>query len=188
MKIVLIRHAKTQCNIEKRYVGRMNEPLCADGLTQAAALFESGNLPRPDALISSPYLRCVQTTEILYPDSAYEINNDLRECDFGIFEGKTHDELLNNEEYTSWLKSNCLNDIPGGESVTAFKLRCRTAFTQALGNRPADATVVFVIHGGCVMAILEHFSQPKKNFQDYYVHNCEIVVCSYDGMFLKKLK
>ena len=184
-KIVLIRHAKTQGNLEKRYIGRTDEPLCGDGVAQAKALFESGKLPRPDALICSPYLRCTQTVEILYPGMAYEINHDLRECDFGIFEGKTHAELLDNDEYSSWLSTNCMRDIPGGESVTAFKQRCRTAFAEDAGNKPDDAAVAFIIHGGCIMAILEHFSRPQKEFQEYYVNNCEVVICSFDGAFLK---
>jgi len=178
MKVVFIRHARTQGNLEKRYIGRTNEPLCGDGVKQAGALFESGNLPRPDTLIVSPYLRCVQTAEILYPGLTYEIYDDLRECDFGIFEGKTHFELVRNNEYTAWLSTNCLRDIPGGESVTEFKRRCRSAFIEAVRNKPDDATVVFIIHGGCIMAILEHFSRPRKEFQDYYVNNCEVVVRS----------
>jgi len=178
MKIILIRHAKTQGNLEKRYIGRTNEPLCNVGIREAGALFESGKLPRPDTLIASPYLRCVQTAEILYPDMAYEINDDLRECDFGIFEGKTHAELLSNDEYTAWLSTNCLHDIPGGESVTAFKPRCCAAFMESVGNKPDGSTIVFVIHGGCIMAILEHFSQPRKEFHEYYVNNCEVVECS----------
>jgi alpha-ribazole phosphatase len=185
MKVVFIRHAKTPGNLEKRYIGRTNEPLCDDGIKQAAALFESGKPPRPDTLVSSPYLRCKQTAEILYPGMAYEINDGLRECDFGIFEGKTHAELLDNKEYTSWLETSCLRDIPGGESVTAFKKRCCSAFTETVQNKPDSATVVFVIHGGCIMAILEHFSRPQKEFQEYYVNNCEVVVCSYNGSILK---
>ena len=188
MKIILIRHAKTQGNLEKRYIGRTNEPLCGEGMAQAAALGESGKLPRPIALIVSPYMRCTQTAGILYPGMDYEISDDLRECDFGIFEGKTHDELLSNNEYTAWLSTGCLRDIPGGESVTEFKRRCCSAFMEAVRNNPDDATIAFVIHGGCIMAIREHFSRPPKEFQEYYVNNCEIVVCSVirseNGIFL----
>ena len=184
MNIILIRHAKTQGNIEKRYNGRTDEPLCTDGIKQATELFESGTLPCPDTLVVSPYRRCVQTAEILYPSMVHEICDDLRECDFGVFEGKTHAELLNNEEYTSWLQTSCLGNIPGGESVTAFKLRCRAAFIQAVQNKPDGATVAFVIHGGCIMAILEHFSRPPKEFQEYFVNNCEVIERLFDGRIL----
>ena len=185
MKIIFVRHGKTQGNLEKRYIGRTNEPLCADGVAQAEALFKSGTLSHPDALITSPYLRCTQTAEILYPGMAYEINDDLRECDFGIFEGKTHVELQDNKEYTAWIETDCLHDIPGGESVKEFKQRCRSAYIESLRNRPKDATVAFVIHGGCIMALLEHFSRPQKSFPEYYVNNCEVVQCSFDGAFIK---
>jgi len=189
MKIIFIRHAKTQGNLEKRYIGRTDEPLCDDGVKQAAALFESGNLPRPDELIASPYLRCTQTAELLYPGAACEINDDLRECDFGIFEGKTHFELVRNPDYTAWLSTNCRRDIPGGESVTAFKQRCCSAFMESVRNKPDGSTIVFVIHGGCIMAIFERFSRPQKEFQEYYVDNCEVVACSVErsqdgGIFL----
>ena len=182
--IIFIRHAKTQGNIEKRYIGKTNEPLCADGVKQAEALFKSGKLPHPDFLISSPYLRCTQTAEMLYPGVAYEIDDDLRECDFGMFEGKTHEELLSNPEYTTWIEACCMQDIPDGESVTAFKRRCCAAFMETVRTKPDGATIVFVIHGGCIMAILEHFVRPQKSFQEYYVNNCEVVVCTYSGASL----
>ena len=185
MKIILIRHGRTLGNFEKRYIGRTNEPLCPDGVNQAEALFESGKLPRPDTLICSPYLRCRQTMEILYPGMAYEIYDDLRECDFGIFEGKTHFELLDNREYASWIETDCTQDIPGGESVTSFKRRCRSAFLEAVQGKSDGSTVVFVVHGGCIMAILEHFTRPQKDFTEHYVNNCEVVECAYNGSFLE---
>ena len=33
MKLLLIRHGMTQGNLEKRYIGRTDEPLCAEGRT-----------------------------------------------------------------------------------------------------------------------------------------------------------
>ena len=193
MKVVLIRHARTHGNIEKRYIGKTDEQLCSGGVKQAKALFERGNLPRPDALIVSPYFRCTQTAQILYPDTAYEIYNDLRECDFGLFEGKTHADLIDNKWYTSWLAADCMSDIPGGESVAGFKRRCHTAFVESIRAKSDDSTVVFVIHGGCIMAILERFSQPQRDFQEYYVDNCEMVECSVvrlqnDDILLKILQ
>ena len=185
MNIVFIRHAKTQGNTEKRYIGRTDEGLNAEGVAQAVTLFNSGTLPRPHALITSPYLRSRQTAELLYPGMAYEVNDLFRECDFGIFEGKTHAELEAATAYTAWLQSDCTTDIPGGESVTAFKQRCCQGFLEATRARDKAATLVFVIHGGPIMAILERFSQPKKPFYEYHVQNCEIVTCFFDKMVLE---
>ena len=91
---------------------------------------------------------------------------------------------MDEKEYTSWIETDCVHDIPGGESVTAFKQRCRSAFIEAVRDRRDGATVVFVIHGGCIMAILEHFARPQKEFQEHYVNNCEVVECTYNGSFL----
>ena len=34
MKIILIRHGKTEGNIKNRYIGRTDEPLCGEGLDE----------------------------------------------------------------------------------------------------------------------------------------------------------
>lgn len=185
MKIILIRHAQTQGNLEKRYIGKTDEPLCAEGIKTAQALFESGNLSHADLLISSPYLRCTETAKILYPGKPCEIYEGFRECDFGEFEEKTYEELRKKKEYIAWIENNCLGDIPKGENVADFKYRCCNAFFEAVKDRPDDITIAFVIHGGSIMAILEHFSHAKKSFYDYHIKNCEFVVCIYDGKFLE---
>lgn len=90
--ILLIRHGATAGNLEKRYIGRTDEPLCALGESQAIALAPS--LPQCDTVFSSPLLRCRQTAGILFPERKINIIQDLRECDFGLFEGKNADEMI----------------------------------------------------------------------------------------------
>lgn len=178
-RIYFVRHGSTAGNLKKRYIGRTDEPLCADGIAQAEALRDRG-LPEVDAVFVSPLLRCCQTAEILLPGVPKTVVPDLRECDFGIFEGKNYQELVNSSDYAAWLERNCTGEIPGGDSVEAFKARCVQGF---LGCLDAGDDLLFVVHGGTIMAILEALCVPKKEFYAYHVPNCAIVYCQYrDGV------
>ncbi len=178
--ILLIRHGMTRGNSEKRYIGRTDEPLCSVGLAQARQLFASG-LPPCDAVFISPLLRCRQTCAILFPGVRPQIIDNLCECDFGLFEGKTADELRDDPAYNAWLAASCLTPIPNGESFPDFAARCRNAFTDATEALPDKATAAFVIHGGCMMAILERFAKPSRAYYEYHVDNCACVRCRFDG-------
>ena len=181
--IAFIRHGMTQGNLEKRYIGRTNQPLCEKGTVQAKALFGNG-MPDCSFVFASPYLRCLQTAHILFPYRQIKILDDLRECDFGDFEGKTAEELEQDASYAAWLNEKCVTPIPGGEGVMEFKERCCAAFEEAVQTLPDDATAAFVIHGGTIMAILERFAQPMRQFYEYHIGNCELILCDYDDSIL----
>lgn len=174
--ILLIRHGMTAGNLEKRYIGRTDQPLCAVGVAQAKSLTSS--LPRCDFVFSSPLLRCKQTAAILFPGQAVSIIPDLRECDFGCFEGKSAAELVHDPRYGAWLDTNCTAAIPGGEDVTAFKTRSTESFARAAFGLPENCIAAFVLHGGCIMAILERFARPGREFHDCHLGNCQWVKCA----------
>lgn len=96
MQIVFIRHSMTAGNLERRYIGcRTDEPLCEAGisLAQQKTAEIRQTFPMPEVVLTSPMRRCVQTAEILFPDTPREIVYGLQECDFGDFEGKNYAEL-----------------------------------------------------------------------------------------------
>ena len=126
-------------------------------------------------------LRTRQTAEILFPKHSANIVENFRETDFGIFEGKTAIELSRNEEYRLWVDSMCLSPIPNGESIAEFKERCANAFEKIVKSLPDNAEASFVVHGGVIMAILEHFAEKKGNFYDYHIKNGEFIVCKFEN-------
>ena len=65
-----------------------------------------------------------------------------------------------------------------------FKERCCAAFEDAARTLPDDVTAAFVIHGGTIMAILERCAQPLRQFYEYHIGNCELIVCDYDDEVL----
>lgn len=64
VKIIFIRHGRTAGNLEKRYIGRTDEPLCKEGITE----LESIKYPDCDAVFASPMNRCLQTAKFIYPE------------------------------------------------------------------------------------------------------------------------
>lgn len=176
--IIFVRHGATEGNLQKRYIGRTDEPLSSKGRLQIQNLRKE-NI-EADRLFVSPKLRAVQTADILFPGMAYQIIDDFREIDFGIFEGKTAEELSACEEYQKWVDSFCLAPIPSGESLSDFKNRCIKAFTVAV-NQTSDLTkVAVVVHGGVIMAIMEAFAYPPMDFYDSYIGNGEFILCRYE--------
>lgn len=180
--ILLIRHGMTAGNMEKRYIGRTDQPLCDIGAAQAKALAPC--LPRCDFLFSSPLLRCRQTAAMLFPGQTACVIPELRECDFGIFEGKDAAALAGNPAYDNWLATNCTAPIPEGEDVSAFKARCAKAFAHTAFRLPKNSVAAFVLHGGCIMAILERFARPRGKFYDFHLGNCRYVACCCENRTL----
>lgn len=172
MKIWLIRHGETKGNSERRYIGSTDEGLSEKGTEQARAFAA----PAVEKLLVSPMKRCRETANIIFPNIPYTLCEGLRECNFGLFEGKTADELADIPAYRTWVAGGCKGDIPGGESVVAFKARCCESFLSAVMNAPECNSLGLVIHGGCIMAILERY-EGGRSFYDYHIGNCEAVLC-----------
>ena len=180
ISLVFIRHGATNGNLEKRYIGRTDEPLCNIGIEQAEKL-KKHNFPKEHIFVS-PMKRARQTAELVFPEFEYAIVEDFRETNFGVFEGKSASELLENEEYKMWVESMYMSPIPGGESVTEFKERCISAFRKIIESLPDNAEASFVVHGGVIMAILESYAETKGNFYDYHIKNGEFLLCKFvDG-------
>lgn len=118
--------------------------------------------------------RCVQTARIIYPNVPMKILDDLRECDFGSFEGKSYAELNGDPDYQAWIDSGGILPFPRGESHEDFTKRCCGAFLQAVSDMDGK-TAAMVVHGGTIMSVLERFAEPKMDFYDYMKKNC----CGY---------
>ena len=182
--VLMIRHGATAGNLERRYIGRTDESLCELGISQVRELARQGL--EADAVFVSPALRTRQTAEILFPHIKAQVIPELWETDFGKFEGKTAQELTGDPDYQTWVDGACLGPIPGGESITDFKTRCVTAFHRAMDTIADGQTAAFVIHGGCVMAILEACSDPPCGFYDHHISPGQMLKRNYENGVLTR--
>ena len=93
---------------------------------------------------------------------------------FGIFENKNYLDLQDDPEYRRWVDSMCTSKIPQGESMDEFTLRVMNAFRNLypeLRNHEDGSNIVFVVHGGTIMAILSKLT--GKDFYNFQIDNGE---------------
>lgn len=186
--IYLIRHGKTAGNMEKRYVGRTDEPLCEAGIREICArrsllqrqlAVEGSECEVPKTVYVSPMLRCRQTAELLFPHAVQQTVTDFREMDFGNFEYKNYSELADDVRYQAFIDSGGCVDFPEAEPQQQFQQRVQKAFAHCLERKEAFMTslapdesrepLVFVVHGGTIMAIMEAYARPHRDYFDWQV-------------------
>ncbi|MBN6055335.1 bifunctional RNase H/acid phosphatase [Nonomuraea sp. RK-328] len=148
--LLLLRHGETPLSVERRFSGLGDPELTAQGLAQAAAAAERLSRPpyRLDAIVSSPLARARRTAQEVAEKTglAVEVDDDLRETDFGAWEGHTFTEVQRGwpEELTRWLAD---SDVapPGGESFSQVAERVQRARDRLL-DRYEGRTVLVVSH------------------------------------------
>ena len=184
-KIHLIRTGKTSTTPGKRYVGQADIPLCDKGTEALADLRREFTYPAAEMVFSSPLCRCAQTAEILYPDTYAEVIDGLKDINLGEFEGKTFEELRENEAFALWLKNSFENTPPGGEEITAFTTRIvdavREIFIRMMEEKIQNVAVV--THGGVIMTLLAAIGLPKMPLHQWAVDNG----CGYTLLFTPQM-
>ena len=160
MRILLIRHGLTALGEEKRYQGSTDTPLSDAG---RLALQPDDRFAR---VYCSPLLRAVETAGILFPSAEKRMVPDLREMDFGAFEGRGWWEMEQDAAYRAWVEGGCVGKCPGGEDRAGFSARVQAAFSALVEQeRCAGASeLVIVAHGGTQMAALSRWGMPQKDY------------------------
>ena len=110
-----------------------------------------------DAVISSPRRRAYDTAVAIADRHglAVECVEAVRELDFGELEGRTYDEIAEEqpELFERWMRSPTTVKFPGGESYAVLRARAVAELDRLVASR-AGQTVVLVTHGGVVRAIV----------------------------------
>lgn len=168
MKVYFIRHGATKGNREHRYVGKTDEGL----LKEEKERLSEKEMPRAKLVYISPRRRCIETAKLLYPEQVPIVIEDFSECDFGWFEYKNHEELAGNQRYQQFIDTWGASGFPGGETKEEFQKRCIRAFEAVVySQKESCKEIAFVVHGGTIMAVLEHFGKPHRDYYDWQVKN-----------------
>src|SRR4030095_10424116 len=95
LKLVLIRHAETLWNRERRYQGRQDPPLSETGRAQADAVGRLLAKERIEAVWSSPLRRARETPEAIATirGLTVRVDDQFGEMHFGQWEGLTSEEV-----------------------------------------------------------------------------------------------
>jgi broad specificity phosphatase PhoE/ribonuclease HI len=145
---LLLRHGETRLSAEKRFAGIGDIPLTDAGVAQGRAAGTALAGRGIDVIVTSPLKRTRQTAqevaEVL--EVPVRTEEDLRETDFGDWEGYTFAEVRDRwpAEMDAWLADPSVAP-PHGESFTATTRRVGTARDKLL-VRFRQQTVLIVSH------------------------------------------
>ena len=171
MKIIVLRHEKTDYNIEGKVQGLIDIPLHKLGIASCQKLRDDLKKFSIDYVISSPLKRARQTATLV-SDAPLFLDDRLIERNLGLYEGK--DKSL----YDSCLYADYdLNSTQNGvESVRDVLERIFDFLDEIVKDN--DKTVLLVSHGGIIKFIPYYFSELPKHgiLNAYTIDNGEYFV------------
>ena len=162
--LFLFRHGYTRYNQEKRYQGRTDLPLTVDEMERITPFQFEWRIP--EIVYVSPAQRARQTADLLFPGMPQAVVPGFREMDFGVFEGRSAEEMAEDPQYRSWVDSLCEDPVPGGESLQEFISRVAQQF-ESLAARVMEEgrdRLLIVAHGGTQMAVMSRFGRTKRPY------------------------
>ena len=165
--LLLVRHGETDWNAEGKLQGHTDRPLNDFGRRQATALADRLEGEEVAAIYASDLLRAKETAEIVGArlGVSVAVDPDLREKNWGTWEGLTGDERLEVEF--------------AGESTEDHRDRTLRAIERIVARHPGERVIV-VTHGGSVrrvQAAVSGFALPV-------IENCSVwTVAHEDGVF-----
>ena len=144
-KIHMIRHGLTQANLERKYIGRTDPPLCDVGLRQLRELQKEWGYPPVQQVYSSPLIRATQTAKLIYPSHEPELVEGIREIDFGDFNGESGKDVYERSvEALGWI------------------------FQQMMDKKLTSVAVI--THSGLITGLLANLGLPEREAVRW---NCE---------------
>lgn len=178
-ELVLIRHGITEWNRKLRYCGAKDINLSRDGRSQAERLASALKDFQFYRAYSSDRKRAIQTSNIIFKGSRITRLKALREINFGILEGLTHEEIMKKykDAYGKWLKDPFTNHIPMSEPMNAFKKRVHSVIKK-IARVNQGRTAAIVCHGG-VIAIFVSTILKTRNFWQYVPSEASITIVEY---------
>jgi broad specificity phosphatase PhoE len=128
-RIWLVRHGETEWSLSGQHTGRTDVPLTPAGQRQAEALGRHLGGRLFGLVLTSPLGRARETCRLAGYGSGAEVMDDLREWDYGIYEGRTTAAIRAGEPgWSIWT-----HPVPEGESVDQVGARARRVIDRALG-------------------------------------------------------
>jgi len=139
-RIYLIRHGETAWSLSGQHTGNTDIALTERGKQQAAVLgnfFKGRSFAR---VLCSPLSRAYETCQLVGYGAQAERSDDLKEWDYGIYEGKKTLDIQQTEP--GWSIWN--TPVPQGETPEQVALRARRIIALA---EAADGDTALFAHG-----------------------------------------
>lgn len=172
-RVVLVRHGQTEWTITGQHTGRTDKPLTEIGRQQALAL--KGMLAGYsfNTIFSSPLSRARETA-MLAGYGPLEIDNDLMEWDYGIYDGRrTRDIRQNISAWSVWT-----HEIVEGESLEELGTRCDRVIAR---TDEIDGEVALFGHGHALRVLgARWIGQPPRAGGNLVLETASVSVLGWE--------
>ena len=186
LNVYILRHGQTDLNVAQKWQGSASDCLLNEtGKKQAEALGEKIKNIGIRRLYCSSLLRAVQTANIVAEKITCSkpicIVKDLRECDFGDFEGLTYDEVDQKygdivQDYLWPTRETWVRKFPNGECKEDVYARAMHAILNiVIENENLNGGVGVVCHAGVISSIA-----CGLGLSDVCYDNCRVLHLFYD--------
>lgn len=174
MKLLIVRHGKTNWNTEKRAAGLTDVELNEEGVEQAKVLRDKLKDTNIDVIISSPLTRAVKTAEIINECHNLDIliDEEAIERNLGIYEGQPNEQEIFNEirYYTKNVP------VEGGEDCKTYTKRVFNFLDKIINQYKNKAEIVLIVsHGFFLRSANWYFNGvPTEPEEVIRIKNCQI--------------
>ncbi|MGG6265853.1 histidine phosphatase family protein [Leptolyngbya sp. AN10] len=157
LTLYFMRHGETTYSQTGGFCGSLNPDITEAGLQMAIAFSKAYSHLKWTAAYVSPMKRTISTAKPICDAIGLEmqLRDGLREIDFGEWEGKTQDDVKQNdsENYIHWMTEPAWNPPPGGETAVQIASRSELVLTEIRKNH-TDGNVLVVSHKSTIRIML----------------------------------
>lgn len=174
MKIILVRHGKTQANIDWKY-STDDTVLAKDGLyilDKTKKLLEDYDI---DEVYTSALIRSQETAKHL-GYTKFIIDKRINEMNFGDFRGQSIDEVrLKHKLFFENERNNYFDTkYPNGESRNEV-IRRTSDFLDEISQKD-DKTILCISHGIAIRSTLFWVLKDLSNWNSFWIDNGSLTV------------
>lgn len=136
----LVRHGETEWSLSGAHTGRTDIALTENGRAQARKIRDYLAGRNFSLVLSSPLKRALETCELAGYGEEAQVDPNLQEWDYGIYEGRKSAEIRRSDpEWAIWTTS-----VENGENLEDVRRRADAAIARASA---AGGNVLLFAHG-----------------------------------------
>lgn len=173
-RVYIARHGETAWTLSGQHTGRTDIPLTARGEAEARRLGERLTGRTFALVLTSPLQRAKRTCELAGFGDRCEIDPDLREWDYGEFEGLTSVEIRKRRPDWVLFRDGC----PGGETADQVGVRADRVVARI---RAAAGDVLIFAHGHLIRILAARWlGEPASTGRFFYCDPTSLGILGYE--------
>ena len=195
-KLILLRHLKSQWNLENRFTGWTDVPLSKEGVENAKEVSEKLAGVKIDKVYTSPLIRNRETTSLILEnlgkkDAPIVINKALDERNYGALQGLNKDEVkkqYGEEQVKLWRRS-WDQAPPEGESLKDVYERAVSFFKEYIEkDLESGRDILVVASHNSLRALVKYIEKiPNEEIMNLEITYGGLLEYEFAGGIYKKL-